>query len=185
MEKEDINSTDSLFKMMKPLRKANDLENEMLNYFLENFDFVNEKCINEYNRVLDAFYYNIIMTNQRARREFDLFLKNSIQLKKDIKDLLIKIVENGNHIIVHGETKQIKEELKSINGKFKTDLFCGVGWIFKKNELNLEKIENLLLSLDLNNQDEIRIQIEKIKSNSQTEMPEKKHVIPNLNHLKK
>ena len=56
---------------------------------------------------------------------------------------------------------------------------------FKKNELNLEKIENLLLSLDLNNQDEIRIQIEKIKSNSQTEMPEKKHVIPNLNHLKK
>lgn len=48
----------------------------------------------------------------------------------------IQIVDYSEKAIaVIGETKQIKDELKSLGGKFNFRLSCGAGWIFPKTKL--------------------------------------------------
>jgi hypothetical protein len=46
------------------------------------------------------------------------------------------IVYSDKAIAVVGDTKSVKDQLKSIGGKFNPRLSCGAGWIFSKRKLD-------------------------------------------------
>ena len=74
--------------------------------------------------------------NMSENEELLTYLKNSKE-----KDKLIIENYSDKSFVVYGNTKSIKEELKTIGGKFNSNLRNGPGWIFsnkyrdKVNEL--------------------------------------------------
>jgi len=49
--------------------------------------------------------------------------------------MTLKVIDyNDKCIVVVGETKAIKDELKSHGSKFNPYLSCGAGWIFSKKK---------------------------------------------------
>jgi hypothetical protein len=62
---------------------------------------------------------------------------------QEVKAGQVQIIDYSEKAIaVIGDTKPIKDKLKSLGGKFNFRLSCGAGWIFKKSDL--EKIQKAL-----------------------------------------
>lgn len=72
-------------------------------------------------------------------RDVSLYTKPTKQVKEEIKPLGItngvQIIDYSEKAIaVIGDTKAIKETLKSLGGRFNNRLSCGAGWIFSKKK---------------------------------------------------
>ena len=71
-------------------------------------------------------------------REVSLYTKPTKQVKKEIEPLEtngVQIIDYSERAIaVVGETRAIKETLKSLGGRFNGKLSCGAGWIFPKSK---------------------------------------------------
>ena len=72
-------------------------------------------------------------------RDISLYTKPTKQVKEEIKPLGItsgvQIIDYSERAIaVIGDTKAIKETLKSLGGRFNNRLSCGAGWIFPKSK---------------------------------------------------
>lgn len=62
--------------------------------------------------------------------------------------------------VVYGETKNFKESLKELGGKYNSNLKVGPGWVFSKN--NKEKVEQWMNSKSTLNDDENEFSVYKI-----------------------
>ena len=71
-------------------------------------------------------------------RDVSLYTKPIKQVKEEIKPLGISGVQiidySDKAIAVIGDTRAIKETLKSLGGRFNGRLSCGAGWIFSKKK---------------------------------------------------
>lgn len=63
----------------------------------------------------------------------------------EVKKGGVSIIEYGKGLAVIGDTKPIKEQLKSLGGRFNFRLTCGAGWVFSSDKL--EAIKQMLLSV--------------------------------------
>jgi hypothetical protein len=85
---------------------------------------------------------------ERANLSFDdserdlVILEETAKIIEDEKNEKrnVEIIDYSDKAIaVIGETRSIKEQLKSLGGKFNGFLKCGPGWIFPKTKLDLLK----------------------------------------------
>ena len=71
-------------------------------------------------------------------KDVSLYTKPTKQVKEEIKPLGISGVQiidySEKAIAVIGDTRAIKETLKSLGGRFNGRLSCGAGWIFPKSK---------------------------------------------------
>ena len=71
-------------------------------------------------------------------RDVSLYIKSTKPIKEEIKPLGISGVQiidySDKAIAVIGDTRAIKETLKSLGGRFNGRLSCGAGWIFSKKK---------------------------------------------------
>ena len=71
-------------------------------------------------------------------RDVSLYTKPTKQVKEEIEPLEtsgVQIIDYSERAIaVIGDTKAIKETLKSLGGRFNNRLSCGAGWIFPKSK---------------------------------------------------
>jgi hypothetical protein len=68
-------------------------------------------------------------------------LNNNLSIKSklpnDSKETILNIIDySEKSFAITGDTYQIKDTLKELNGKFNRFLTCGAGWIFPKTKLN-------------------------------------------------
>ena len=62
----------------------------------------------------------------------------------EVKDGKIQVIEYGSGLAVVGDTKPIKDKLKSLGGRFNFRLTCGAGWVFPKSRLT--DLQNALMA---------------------------------------
>ena len=68
-------------------------------------------------------------------RDVSLYTKPTKPIKEEIKTSGVQIIDYSDKAIaVVGDTRAIKETLKSLGGRFNGRLSCGAGWIFSKKK---------------------------------------------------
>ena len=68
-------------------------------------------------------------------RDVSLYVKPTKPIKEEIKTSGVQIIDYSDKAIaVIGDTRAIKETLKSLGGRFNGRLSCGAGWIFSKKK---------------------------------------------------
>lgn len=69
--------------------------------------------------------------------------ENAVNTSSGVKTEGVEIINYSERAIaVIGDTKPIKEQLKSLGGRFNFRLKCGAGWVFPKSKR--EEVENLI-----------------------------------------
>ena len=86
---------------------------------------------------VDYLFYN--RETAPENRDVSLYTKPTKQAKEEIKPLEItngvQIIDYSEKAIaVVGDTRAIKETLKSLGGRYNPHLTCGAGWIFSKKK---------------------------------------------------
>ena len=86
---------------------------------------------------VDYLFYN--RETAPENRDVSLYIKSTKPIKEEIKPLGItsgvQIIDYSEKAIaVVGDTRAIKETLKSLGGRFNGRLSCGAGWIFSKKK---------------------------------------------------
>lgn len=61
-------------------------------------------------------------------------------------DLQIKVYNDKSFVVCGNDTRQVKEDLKNMGGKWNSNLTTGAGWIFSNKQK--ETVEKWLLHLD-------------------------------------
>ena len=88
------------------------------------------------------FYYREVAPENR---EISLYKKPEPKQKNTIDAKEVQIIDYSEKAIaIVGETKAIKETLKTLGGRFNSHLSCGAGWIFSKaKEATLRETLNI------------------------------------------
>ena len=114
------------------------------------------KLITDSGMLEDCYGFLLINEDQPAPAE------TTTTQQTEIETGSINIIDYSEKAIaVIGETKPIKELLKSLGGSFNPRLSCGCGWIFSKNKL--EEVQNALIEYAIKNkqteQEEVKTDI--------------------------
>ena len=95
---------------------------------------------------VDYLFYN--RDTAPENRDVSLYIKPTKQVKEEIKPLEtsgVQIIDYSDKAIaVVGDTRAIRETLKSLGGRYNPHLNCGAGWIFPKSK---EEYVRMTLSL--------------------------------------
>jgi len=98
------------------------------------------KLINDSGLLEDSYGFLLINEDQPTPAPAE----TTTTQQTEIETGSINIIDYSEKAIaVIGETKPIKELLKSLGGSFNPRLSCGAGWIFSKNKL--EEVQNALI----------------------------------------
>lgn len=89
-----------------------------------------------------AYLFSNVVKNEGVKE----IIKVPINIQAHVKAGDIKIIDYSDKAIaVIGDTKPIKDSLKSLGGRFNFRLTCGAGWIFPKTKK--EKVQNLIATI--------------------------------------
>ena len=81
------------------------------------------------------------LEEDKKERDFYNQVAKSAERPERIKTARVQIIDYSDRAVaVIGETKEIKDILKKLGGKFNSCLTCGSGWIFPKSKKNDVKI---------------------------------------------
>ena len=99
------------------------------------FDYKDTAFTSVFGGVDYLFFYR---ETAPENRDVSLYTKPIKQVKEEIEPLEtsgVQIIDYSERAIaVIGDTKAIKETLKSLGGRFNNRLSCGAGWIFPKSK---------------------------------------------------
>lgn len=134
----------------------NDAQRSMYNFFQNNsipHKAENLKIV-ENTEIKSGFSYEFYKLSYTLKE--DLKKEDSKIEKIEVEKGKINVIEySKKSIAVIGDTKPLKDKLKSIGGKFNFRLSCGPGWIFPLSKL--EDVKNVLSKDDKKKEPETTI----------------------------
>lgn len=81
---------------------------------------------------------------------YSYYAEPPMDVEFDLSDIHLEIVDySDKSIVVTGDTKLFKSQLKKMGGKFNSKLRCGSGWVFsKKKREEIEHLVSLINQID-------------------------------------
>lgn len=81
---------------------------------------------------------------------YSYYAEPPMDVEFDLSDIHLEIAEySEKSIVVTGDTKLLRTQLKKMGGKFNRNLKCGAGWIFsKKVKDDVEHLVSLVNQID-------------------------------------
>lgn len=142
-------SIESMERKKEEVKKSADYREELKEQWTDDYNVVNVTPWRVFSKCAfpsDASNFRVVrkedvtcgLTEDFYTIAFDSSLPETQKPKRpELKEGQIKAIEySDKSIAIIGDTRQFKDELKKLGGKFNFRLSCGAGWIFPKTKAN-------------------------------------------------